>query len=227
MARRTCTVCAHPARQVVDDALSAGLPAARLAEAHGLSTFALSRHKRAHLAAAAAASAPSGLAADGSWVPAFPGQRPPFELGNELGFELGNELSLHHGAYSPRRVDPRAAELVEGILADPELGYLAQPRFRAAVWSWARAEARVQLLEGWLSDHDSTGVDGEGGVLPVLAALRQWSVTASNLLGRLGLDPSSAAALGRDVAAAQVDVVEAMTRVREQAGVIGPAGSPR
>lgn len=211
---RHCSVCTHPARQAIDESLSAGLPYRGLAEEHGLSVDALGRHKGGHLAEHGS----PGTWVEGTWVPAFPTQRPPFAP--------GHELSLKHGIYSPRTVDPRAAELVEGVLADPELGYLAQPRFRAAVWSWARAETRVQLLEGWLSDHDSIGVDGDGGVLPVLVALRGWVMTASKMLTRLGLDPASAASLGRDVAAAQVDVVEAMTRVREQAGVIGPASGP-
>jgi hypothetical protein len=34
-------------------------------------------------------------------------------------FEPGHTLSTRHGAYSPRRVEPLAAELVELALADP------------------------------------------------------------------------------------------------------------
>jgi hypothetical protein len=47
-----------------------------------------------------------------TWVPAFPSQRPPFEPGNQL-------ATTYHGAYSPRRVDPLAAELVAVVLDDP------------------------------------------------------------------------------------------------------------
>lgn len=211
---RRCSVCAHPARQAIDEALTADAPYPGLAGEHGVSVDALGRHKGAHLAGRGSA----GTVVAGPWSPAFPTQRPPFAP--------GHELSLKHGAYSPRTVDPRAAELVDGVLADPELGYLAQPRFRAAVWSWARAEARVQLLEGWLVEHDSIGVDAEGEVLPVLAALRGWSMTASKMLARLGLDPAAAAALGRDVAAAQVDMVEVLTRAREAGDVAAAAVEP-
>jgi len=134
-------------------------------------------------------------------------------------FEQNNQVSVRHGAYSPRRVDPLARELVDITLADPKCTYLAAPRWRPGVWAWARAEARVQLLTEWLADHGE-GVDDEGNVAPVLAALRLWEVRAANARSRLGLDPLSAARLGRDVTAAEIDMARLLS------GVVGPANRP-
>lgn len=139
------------------------------------------------------------------WTPEFAGQRPPFQP--------GHALSLRHGAFSPRHVNPLAREIVEELLADPAVAYVAAPRFRAAVWSWARAEARVQLLERWVENHDDGGVDEDGSVSPVLTALRLWHVRAANQLSKLGLDPMSAARLGRDVAAGEVDMARLMAEL--------------
>jgi hypothetical protein len=77
----------------------------------------------------------------------------------------------------------------------------------------------VQLLTEWLADHGE-GVDEVGNVAPVLGALRLWEVRAANCRSRLGLDPLSAARLGRDVTAAQVDMARLLS------GVVEPADRP-
>jgi hypothetical protein len=148
--------------------------------------------------------------AEKGWSPQNEGQRPPFEP--------GNELAIKSGAYSPRRVDPLAGRLVENTINDPETAYLAAPRFRAAVWGWARAQARVELLTEWLEDHDSSGVDDDGDVLPVLTALRMWEVRAANALSKLGMDPMSAARLGRDRAAGAADLARVMQELHRRDG---------
>jgi hypothetical protein len=139
-------------------------------------------------------------------------QRPPFEP--------GNEVAVRHGAYSPRRVDPLARELVDQALADEALAYLRAPRWRAGVWAWARAEARVQLLTEWLADHRE-GVDELGTVAPVLGALLRWEVRASNARTWLGLDPLSAARLGRDVTATSVDMARLLSGLHAPADLDG------
>lgn len=146
----------------------------------------------------------SGTPARGSWPP----------------FQPGHELSTRHGAYSPRRVDPLAAELVDLVLADPTCAYLQAARWRAGLWAWARAEARVQLLTEWLADHGE-GVDSDGSIAPALTALRMWEVRASNARSRLGLDPLSAARLGRDVTAAQVDMARLLSGLDDPPGAAG------
>jgi hypothetical protein len=153
-----------------------------------------------------------------SWSPAFPSQRPPFQH--------GHELSLHHGAYSPRRVDPLAAELVALVLDDPALGYLQAPHWRPAVWAWAKAEAQVQLLEEYLAccaEEAGDGVGDLGDERVRSAYLLHHRASARAMSGRrqLGLDPLSAARLGRDKAAASVDMASLMKELHrlEQAGI--------
>jgi hypothetical protein len=48
---RTCTVCSHPAREAIDEALVEGVAFPALAAKHGVSKDALSRHKVKHLPA--------------------------------------------------------------------------------------------------------------------------------------------------------------------------------
>lgn len=162
----------------------------------------------------------TGDVVDG-WVPAFEGQRPPFQPGNTLGAKPGNELGLRHGAYSPRRVDPLARELVEQTVAHlPQLG---APQWAPAMWAWARAEAQVQLLVEYLSVAGAVAGDGVGdlGDEKVRAAyllLHRAEARADRSRARLGLDPLSAARLGRDKAAASVDVARLMAELARQDG---------
>jgi hypothetical protein len=126
---RACTVCAHPARLSIDDALTGGAVGSVLAGRFGLSTHALSRHRRAHVADVGSdgQQQPAPVLAGRPWVPAFPGQRPPFQP--------GHRLSLRHGSFSPRTVDPIAVELVEGVLAEPATADLAAAHWRPALWA--------------------------------------------------------------------------------------------
>ena len=128
-------------------------------------------------------------------------------------FESGNEAALQHGAYSPRRVDPLAAELVANIRE--ALPYLAERRWAPALWAWGRAEAQVQILSEWLADRGSENGDGVGdlGDARVLAAyglLHKAESRADRSRARLGMDPLSAARLGRDLTAATFDVARVM-----------------
>ena len=123
------------------------------------------------------------------WTPAFAGQRPPFQP--------GHTLSMRHGAHSPRVVDPIAAELLAEVLeASP---YLRDAAYLPAVESWAKAEARVQLLEAWVDEHGP--FDAHGRTSSAMNLLTKWTSIAMNHRTRLGLDPLSRARLGRDVAA--------------------------
>lgn len=84
------------------------------------------------------------------------------------------------------------------------------PRWSAAVWSWARAEARVELLTKWVDEHGG-GIADDGSVAGALNALRLWEVRAANCRSRLGLDPLSAARLGRDVTASAIDMAKLLS----------------
>ncbi len=157
----------------------------------------------------------SGLQPDGTWVPAVVGQRPPFAP--------GNELAVQHGAYSPRKVNPLARELVDQVLVqagqpNAATSYLLDVTYRVVLWEWACAAARVQLLREALADrHDGTGVTREGEELGVSRAYERAVGRLASLSKQLGLDPLSRARLGRDVAAGEHDMAQAMAAARRAA----------
>lgn len=131
-------------------------------------------------------------------------------------FQPGHTLSVRHGAYSPRRVDPLAAEIVQGLLGDTSTAYLQAPRYRLALWALGRAEAQVQLLSEWLGEHAEEAGDGVGDLSDeatrsAYLLLHRAESRADRSRARLGLDPLSAARLGRDVVAASVDVARLLS----------------
>lgn len=108
--------------------------------------------------------------------------------------------SVKHGAYSPRRVEPLARQLVDEIVATVD--YLGRDAsFGASVWAWARAEAKVQLLDEWLQEHGV--IDDAGRVHPALNALATFERLAAEHRRALGLDPSSRVKLAAHLAAAE------------------------
>lgn len=152
-----------------------------------------------------------GLTVPDGWVPEFPGQRPPFQP--------GHELSMKHGAGSPRKRDPIAQALAAELLMDDSVGYLKAPRFAAAVQAWAQAEAKVALISDWVDSMPiEKAAESKQGSTSALELLRKWETTASTHRARLGLDPVSAAKLGRDVSQGrQADAATALTRMRSEA----------
>src|SRR3954470_6013022 len=147
-----------------------------------------------------------------AWTPAFPSQRRPFDQ--------GNEVAVQHGAYTPRRVDPLAAELVDLVLADAAAEYLQAGHWRPALWAWARAEAQVQLLSEWLADQATEkhpiGDLGDDRIKSAYLLLHRAETRATTGRTRLGLDPLSAARLGRDRAATGVDVARMMAQLERE-----------
>jgi hypothetical protein len=118
--------------------------------------------------------------------------------------ESGNGLALVHGAASRRVVDPVAAQLVSEVLADDGTAYLTEPKYAPALRSWSRCEARVLLLAAAL---DRRGLeDDDGNPSPWLHALERAEGAAARARSELGLSPASYARLGRDLAAAKLDL---------------------
>lgn len=144
--------------------------------------------------------------AEGSGRPARGYSWPPFQP--------GHTLTMRHGAYSPRRVDPLATTLVEAVMeATP---YLGEASYAPALWAWARAEARVQLLTEWLDDHGLLDDDGRPrGAADLLVRCERL---AAESRARLGLDPLSRARLGRDVTAARVDLAQLFAELDSDGG---------
>lgn len=108
-------------------------------------------------------------------------------------FESGNLAAFKHGAYSPRFVDPLAGEIVAEIAQDIDWWRGCD---QLAVRALARVEAQAVLLYTRLHEGDES-------------VSVQWLKTearAESMRARLGLDPQSRFRMGRDVAAANVDL---------------------
>ena len=158
------------------------------------------------------------------WVTEFEGQRPPYMPGNKV--SVGNLAKMKHGARSPRRVDPVAADLVAVLLADDAVQYLRAPRFAAAVQAWAQAEAKCALIAEWVDGMAvERAAESKQGQTSPLELLRKWEATAQTHRGRLGLDPLSAARLGKDVASARVDIAQLLTASRESGTTTSQEGT--
>ena len=146
-----------------------------------------------------------------NWTPKFEGQRPPFQP--------GNTVNVTHGARSPRFLEPVAEQIRTELLATDDVAYLRAPRFAAAVRAWAVAEAKVALIGKWVDGMsiEQAAESGQGKTSP-LELLRKWETTAQGHRSRLGLDPVSAARLGKDVAQGRAaDAAAILTEAREQA----------
>jgi hypothetical protein len=141
-------------------------------------------------------------------------------------FEAGNEVSVRHGAHSSRRVDPIASDLLAAVDGDSGVTWL-RPVDRPALMAWARTEARIQLVSDWLADRGGD-IDDAGQVRPAVALLNRLEARAESLRGRLGFDPLSRARLGRDVAAATVDLASlwAAEGAETAAGPVTPDTGP-
>lgn len=165
-------------------------------------------------------------------MPAFEGQRPPFAPGNTLSPST-------HGAYSPRKVEPLAQELVDLVLGDDSVpAYAKASAYRLELWATCRAEAQVQLLSEYLiakgeESGDGLGDLGDERIKAAYLLLHRAEARAASGRTRLGLTPIAAARMGKDVAigqAASTDVAvrmaqlhDAEERLREQ-GWSPPAG---
>lgn len=149
-----------------------------------------------------------------SWAPFTTDNHP---LGQP--FESGNQASLRHGTYSPRVIDPLAAELVEHITATADW---LRPCDTLSVWALARAEAGIQLLVEYLAD-GGVGLSGDGEELAAAKRLSRLEARAESLRSKLGLDPLSRARLGRDVATTQVDLAR-MWQLQDEAEAVAEKG---
>ena len=132
------------------------------------------------------------------WIPEFKGQRPPFQPGNQV--SVGNRGPWKHGATSPRATEPIARALVKEMLTEPDLDYLHAPKFRGALWDWARAEARSRLVNEWaagLSMEEATA-EPDGRAAPLELA-RQLTVRAANMGDRIGLSPAAAKEMADEI----------------------------
>jgi hypothetical protein len=147
---------------------------------------------------------------DGSpWVARFPGQRPPWQRGNPYRVGAGNDLAATHGAYSASRVEPLARKVVKALRADVD--YLRAPGFKGELWDYARAQARVLLVQEWLEGMSMDQAAGrEGGTLrgdkeniTPFEVLLEFEARADRLARLIGLYPTVSPELQKKIAQAR------------------------
>lgn len=133
-------------------------------------------------------------------------------------FEAGHELSTTHGARSPRRLEPRAALVLEQTLADDGLAYLQQPAYAATLANWCRAQAALELFSEWLfvQPLEAQLKPPRGGTRSPLEVWGGMLKTSTGLADRLGLTPLARARLGRDVVAAEALAASTLDQIKER-----------
>lgn len=122
----------------------------------------------------------SGIAETGEWLPAFPGQRPPFEV--------------RHGAYSKLQLGSRTSEIADELREDV-VGYRPADEvvLRLLALCLARLEAAMTALEEAApAELERLRLDARG-----------WVNSARRLANDLGMTPTARARLGLDVARAR------------------------
>lgn len=168
----------------------------------------------------------SGLDAEGNWTPAFPGQRPPFEAGHELGGR-----PVEHGAYAVLHLTPRAGEIAEWIRG---LGDHLTPADEPALQTLALMLAQLERAAGVLVEVDGAIVRGRD-VDAYLARIerrarlssdaRGWAKEARNLMHELGLTPAGRVAL-EERQLTVIHVAEVQVALSEWARVTGEFVAP-
>lgn len=118
----------------------------------------------------------------------------------------GNANSVSHGGNAMLRLAPRSQEIAEelrGIV--PAYSVADEPSIRLL----ALVLARIETVNEWLADRGVFRTK-RGDPQPILKVLSTWENTASRLCDRLGLTPTSRAALGLDLARAHEAGIEAL-----------------
>jgi hypothetical protein len=154
----------------------------------------------------------SGVAEDGTWTPAFEGQRPPWQR--------GNLAALKHGAKSVLSLSKRADEIREELVDDAPVKDPADgAAFDLCALTLAQAEVAALLVQRVRRDQLDAVALGERLSAEEMQAharlaqdLRGWINSCGRLLTMLGMTPLSRAQLGLDIARAQESVVMTMQR---------------
>jgi hypothetical protein len=109
-------------------------------------------------------------------VPHGNGTRPPFEP--------GNVAALKHGIHSERRVRPLATTQKRRFLRQNGLRKADVDGIGLALLdAWARAQAKVELLDAWFAERGI--VDDDGKPQPSLSIYFTALASATRTLGRL------------------------------------------
>lgn len=149
-----------------------------------------------------------------SGSPARPYSWPPFQA--------GNEAAVTHGAYTPKKVNPRANEIVADLLTHgPD--YLANPSFRPTLWLLAQTLSRIELIQEWLDAQGGEFAEDKKGRIQIASErLTRLTRLAADLAGKLGGDPLTQAKIQKDLAQGRAATIGPLLaegrRLREQAG---------
>lgn len=123
---------------------------------------------------------------------------------NLVPFERGNGAAVRHGAFAVLRLAPRAEEIADEIRGLVPAGSDAD---EPAVRLLALALAQVEAATLYLAEHGI--VDSRGKPQGILKHLGTMTNTAARLCDRLGLTPTSRAALGLDLTRARGEALRA------------------
>lgn len=96
----------------------------------------------------------------------------------------GNQLAVTHGARAMLRLAPRAEQIADDL---------------RTIRLLALVLARIETANEWLDEHGLFR-NGKGEPQAILKNVSTWENTASRLMDKLGLTPTSRAALGLDLA---------------------------
>jgi hypothetical protein len=151
-----------------------------------------------------------GLDVGGNWTPEFPGQRPPFGV--------GNDAAVKHAAYAaPVKFGSRPQEVADAV-RPYVVGF--HPGMESVLQSYGLVLCRVERAARALEEAD------EGGRVAVYAGredphllglqthLRHWLRLSVAMASELGLTPSASARILRDAgiaaqaAAAHAELLE-------------------
>ena len=123
-------------------------------------------------------------------------------------FKKGNQVAVKHGATAALRLAPRAAEIAADLVSlVPARSDADMPTIQLL----ANVLARIETANEWLAEHGLFR-NAKGEPQPVLKVLSTWENTASRLVDRLGLTPTSRAQLGLDLARTEESLAQYVER---------------
>jgi hypothetical protein len=130
--------------------------------------------------------------------------------GNNLTpFERGNGAAVKHGAYSMMRLNPRAAQLADELRElcpsyassdEPAIAVLGVALAQVEVANLVLSEATNRRVKRLREGKRETASERDE-LRRLTSDCRGWINSCRRLLGDLGLNPTSRAALARDLAA--------------------------
>lgn len=154
-------------------------------------------------------------------------------------FEEGNTAAVTHGAKSPRIIAPLALQVIARAKARPDWpAWLNDTSYTEEIWSWAWCEAVLELYRRELMSLDNltelrTERSNEQEDVTVRRGSKQrklssekrrsledgimtWTRLAKAHRTSLGLDPLSRSRIGRDTAAAKLDLATLWSRLEDE-----------